>query len=346
MKMGDFSSRLPAWTAACLAMGALVACDRDPALPFEIEGTAEIDGFLFLDAARTGVYAPFDGDLPLAGVPFEVRDRGTTRVWAQGSGVTGTDGRFSVTGLPVGTHDLWFDTEGLPEGALLCQNPFPLSLYLSETTAAVIGAEPVCLISIQEAKDSGIDAFVNISGIVTSFPGQLRSAYTYIQDGSAGVRIFSSALEGQGIEIGDRVTLTGTLGIFNDDLQITNPTVESVEPGVGAPTPRLASTGALAEAGPTPADPLQGRLVVVRSARLETLFTGGGNRNARINDGSGSIEMRIEAAISAAGNAINERFTLDACYDVVGVVGNFRGTTQVFPRSFDDINEVACTGDA
>jgi len=331
--------------ALLTALG-LSGCDVDPAPLFEIEGAGAVDGFLFLDADRSGVFDPFAGDTPLAGVPFEVRDRGTTRVFGSGAGVTGSDGRFAASGLPAGTHDLWIDPDGLPEGALLCRNPVPVSVYLAEAAEALVAAEPVCLISIQEAKDAGVGAFVNVSGIVTSFPGQLRGQYTYIQDGTAGVRVFSGLLEGQGIEVGDRLTLTAEVGLFNNDIQFTNPGLEGIEPGVGAPTPQATTTGALAEAGPTPAAPLQGRLVVVRAAQLQTFFVTGGNRNARIDDGSGPVEMRIEAALSGSGDAINDRFTLNACYDVVGVVGNFNGTAQVFPRSFDDITEVACTGGA
>jgi len=347
--MMTHSTRARALLLAAALGGAglgLAACDVDPAPIFQVEGTGSIDGFLFLDADRSGVFDPFAGDAPLAGVPFEVRDRGTTRVFGTGAGLTGADGRFAASGLPAGTHDLWIDPDGLPDGALLCRNPRPVSVYLAEAAEALVAAEPVCLISIQQAKEAGIGAFVNVSGIVTSFPGQLRSSYTYIQDGSAGVRIFSGLLEGQGIEIGDRITLTAEVGIFNNDLQFTNPGLDGVEPGVGAPTPQATTTGALAEAGPTPAAPLQGRLVVVRGAELQTLFVTGGNRNARIDDGSGAVELRIEAALSAAGSAINDRFTVGACYDVVGVVGNFNGTAQVFPRSFDDITEVACTGGA
>jgi DNA/RNA endonuclease YhcR with UshA esterase domain len=333
------------WSGAALALLlSLAACDQDPAPLFQFEGSGAIEGFLYLDQDRSGVFDPFAGDQPLAGVPFEVRDRGTTRVFGSGSGVTGSDGRFQVSGLPAGTHDLWMNPDGLPDGALLCRNPLPVSVYMSEAAQALVAAEPVCLISIQEAKDQGVGAFVNVAGIVTSFPGQLRSQYTYVQDGSAGVRVFSALLEGQGIEVGDRIALTAELAIFNNDLQLVNPTLESVEPGVGAPTPQAATTGGLAEAGPVAAHPLQGRLVVVRAAELQTLFTGGGNRNARIDDGSGAAEIRIEAALSASGDAINERFEVGACYDIVGVVGNFNGTAQVFPRSFDDITQVACTG--
>lgn len=346
---GSVSTR--AWrfraAASMLALSVgLAACDPDPAPPFVIDGTGAIDGFLFLDADRSGFFDPFAGDTPLAGVPFEVRDRGTTRAFGGASGLTGPDGRFDVAAVPAGTHDLWVDPDGLPDGALLCRNPFPVSVYLGEAAEATVAAEPVCLISIQEAKDAGIGAFVNVSGIVTSFPGQLRSQYTYIQDGSAGVRIFSAALEGRGIQIGDRLTLTAEVGIFNNDLQFTNPGLESVETGVGAPTAAATTTGALQAAGPTPAHPLQGRLVVIRAAQLQSNFTAGGNRNGVMDDGSGAIEMRIEAALSPAGDPIRERFTVGACYDVVGVVGNFRGTAQVFPRSFDDITQVECAGGA
>lgn len=334
---------------AALAL-ALSGCAEDTSAPFDHSGEGEVDGLVYFDAERTGVFDPSDGDELLSDVALEVRERGTTRAFQGSQVLTGPDGRFQVSGLPPGTHHLWIDAATLPEGVLLCQNPLPVSIYRFETAGVVVGGEPVCLISIQEAKDLSSGEFVNIRGIVTSAPTELRSNadYTYIQDGSAGVRVFGSlGSVGAELQRGDRVTLTGATGSFNNDLQITSPSIEEVEPDFGELAPEPTTTLALAEAGPDSRDFLQGRLVVVRTAELTRGFTTGGSRNGLVDDGSGPVEVRIETGLSGSGDeTIRQNLGLEigACYDITGVVGNFNGTAQIFPRDADDFVEVDCTG--
>ncbi len=324
----------------------LAGCSDDPAPPFTISGEGDIDGFLYLDNDRTGLFDPSDGDEPLAGVSLEVRERGTPRAFSGGQVTSGSDGRFTVSGLPPGTHDLWVDTGTLPEGALVCRNPLPVSIYRFEAAAVLLGAEPVCLISIQEAKESGPGTFVNVQGIVVT-AGEMRSDYTYVQDGTAGIRVFSGTFAGQ-VQNGDLVSLTGEVAVFNNDLQISGPSLaEVVEQGVAIPTPREVTTAEVSAAGPNNTDPLQGRLVVVRGAELLTAFVSGGNRNANINDGSGSTEIRVEGGISGAGDAILTALGVQVgeCYDIVGVMGNFNGTGQLFPRTAADVTPAECASE-
>lgn len=324
----------------------LSGCLDDPAPPFEITGDGSVDGLAFFDTERTGVFDPSGGDTALEGIRVEIRDRGTPRAFAGSQVQTGGDGRFVVEGLPPGTHDVWVDETSLPEGVLLCQNPRSVSVYRFQAAGIDIIGEPVCLISIQEAKDAGVGAFVNIQGIVTATPDDIRSDYTYVQDGSAGIRVFGSlGAAGADLQRGDRITLTGEIGIFNNDIQLAEPGVDEVEPGVGEIAPQAVTTGTIAEVGPNAADPLQGRLVVVRSAQLVGGFTGGGNRNGLIDDGSGATEVRIETGISGSGDETirnNLGLEVGACYDITGVIGNFRGTGQLFPRDGADFVEVAC----
>ncbi|TVR61322.1 MAG: hypothetical protein EA422_12685 [Gemmatimonadales bacterium] len=331
---------------AVAGLGALLllsGCLDDPAPPFEITGEGSVDGVAYFDAERTGVFDPSGGDALLDGIRVEIRDRGTPRAFPGSQVETGPDGRFLVEGLPPGTHHVWVDETSLPEGVLLCQNPRSVSVYRLQAAAMEIIGEPVCLISIQEAKDAGVGAFVNIQGIVTATPGDIRSDYTYVQDGSTGIRVFGSlGSVGSELQRGDRVTLTGEIGIFNNDLQLTAPGVDEVEPGVGEIAPRAVTTSTIAEVGAENRDPLQGSLVVVRRAQLVDGFDG---RNAPIDDGSGATEVRIETAISGGGDeTIRENLGLQvgACYDITGVIGNFRGTGQLFPRDGADFVEVAC----
>lgn len=337
--------RAPLALVATTALVASTACLDEPADPFVVTGEGAVEGQLYLDQDRNGIFDPSAGDMVLPNVALEIRNRGTDETVPGTALSTSSEGRFTMASLPPGTHDLWADEATLPDGALLCRNPAPVSIYRFETTALQLAAEPVCLISIQEAKDGELGAFVNVQGIVTAAGDDIRGDYTYVQDGSAGIRVFSSSFADQ-VERGQRITMTATVAEFNDDLQFSSPALVSVDGDVGVPAPQPVTTGELAAAGPISNDPLQGRLVVVRGANLIRGFTSGGDRNGLLDDGSGTVEIRVESGVSSDnGDAILDALGMQVggCYDVVGVVGNFRGTGQIFPRDTDDVTPVACT---
>jgi hypothetical protein len=108
---------------------ALTACDLEPADPLVIDGTGDIEGFLFFDANRDGRFDPSAGDSALRNVRVQVLERGTTRVLANGTAQTGADGRFIIPNLPAGTHHLRVDTASAA-GIRFCQNPVPVSVYI------------------------------------------------------------------------------------------------------------------------------------------------------------------------------------------------------------------------
>jgi DNA/RNA endonuclease YhcR with UshA esterase domain len=336
--------------AAALAAG-LTACEHDPAPPFEIEGTGAVEGLFFFDRNEDGRFDPSDGDYLLGDLPVEIRERGTNRVLAQGAFRTDASGRFRVEGLPAGTHDVFITESALPAGTVLCTNPVRLTIVPQETQFLALQARGGCLvlISVAESQPAGTDVVVR--GVVTSFPGQLRGSYTYIQDASGGIRIFSSALENQGIQIGDRIEVSGRLGIFNNDLQLGNPVVlRNREPNFGPVAPQTTTTGALRAAAPQATARLQGMLVRAQRARVTSGFgtRGANERNGWIDDGTGEIQVRFETAVvSGSGTTLvatlNQLMTVDKCYNVTGVIGNFTGTAQIFPRSTADVTEVPCS---
>ncbi|MFW6206924.1 MAG: hypothetical protein ACOC5J_03215 [Gemmatimonadota bacterium] len=323
---------------------ALGACEAEIAPPFEVEGTGWVEGHLFLDTEGNGRFDPGAGDEALPGVDVEARERGTTRTF--GSPVTtDAEGRFTVQGLPPGTHDVFVIESTVPEGVVVCQNPVPTSVYRDEPTGLSIGAREACLISIAEARELGVGEFVNIRGIVTSHPGQVRSSYVYLQDATGGIQFFTSALNDAGLEIGDLIDVSGTLGEFNSTLQLESVQLNDVEPGVGAPAPTELTTAEIMSDGPNVGGPLQGLLAVVRGAELQSPFDSGGSRNATIDDGSGGAVLRVESGVvSGNGDAILDALGLQvgACYDIVGMVGAFGSEGQLFPRSGDDFTEVSC----
>jgi hypothetical protein len=339
------TSRLQ-YLCAGLVVGALAltACEPDPAAPFEVEGTGWLEGHLFLDMQRDGRFDPGDGDAPLADVSIEVRERGTPRAFGSPV-ITDQEGRFRVEGLPPGTHEVLVIEGTIPEGVEVCQNPVPVSIYRFEPAALAIGAREACLVTIAEARELGVGEFVNIRGIVTSFPGQVRSSYVYIQDATGGIQFFTPALNDAGLEIGDLIDVSGTLGEFNSTLQLESVVLNEVEPGVGVPAPTELTTAVIMAQGPDMSGELQGLLSVVRGAELQSSFAAGAGRNATIDDGSGPAVVRVESGVTGGtGDAILDALGLQvgACYDIVGLVGAFGSEGQLFPRSADDFTEVSC----
>jgi DNA/RNA endonuclease YhcR with UshA esterase domain len=332
---------------------AVAACDGDLAPQYEPQGSGSVEGFVFFDADRNGVFDPSAGDYVLPNVRVNVLERGTNQTIANGNGQTGADGRFVIDNLRPGTHHLRVDTASLPTGVRICQNPVPVSVYIGERQFRNIGGRAACIISIAAAEQTR-NQLVVISGIVTAAPPQLRSGsdYTYIQDETGGIRIFGATMAGRGIEIGDRVEVSGVVSVFSGDLQLGGAlTVGAIQKNVFQIVPANTTTGALAAAGQDPEHPLLGTLVRIPNARLEATFGGGtpapNGRNAWINSGDGRAQVRFETGVmpgstADAQTALNARFTVGKCYDITGVTGAFTGDGQIFPRTLDDIREVPC----
>lgn len=327
-----------------VALAALNACD-EPAPPVDVDGTGSVEGLVFFDVDEDRIFDPSDGDEALAGVRVMVQNRGTGQTFSMATGESDSDGRFSVTGVPLGTHDLFIDTLTVPQEVSICQNPLRVSVHLDETTFQQVQGRPGCLITIvqvQEEAEAG--DFVVVRGVVTAYPGQFDEGDAAIQDETGGIWLFDAALEGQGLAVGDVVELGGTVNLDVQALQLTGVAIREVIPGVGAPDPMEVTTGEIAAAGDA-RDPLQNLLVTVRAAELTSGFTSGGSRNASIDDGTGSTLLRVESGISDSGDAILSTVGMEVgkCYDITGIVGAFFGDAELFPRSVDDVEEVPCS---
>lgn len=333
-----------------LLLGALgvAACDPEPAPPFEIEGTGGVEGFLFYDADTDGSFNQLAGDYVIQGADVVIFERGTQQAFSGATATTDGNGRFTITGLPVGTHDLLVDTLSAP-GIAFCQNPSPVTVYIGEVPKYDVLGRAGCVITIAEAKefDPAAGEYVTVNGIVTSYPGQVDNSFTWIEDETTGIQIFSSGLEGRTppIEIGDRIEISGTLSEFGDQLQIGGAVVlNRHELDVLQPVPLATTTAEITTAGLDPRDLLQGRLVAITGAEITEDFGSGGLniQNAIIDDGTGPTILRIDDGVANRDNLTTE-YPAGTCYDIVGVVGSFASEGEIFPRSPADLVEVACT---
>lgn len=335
--------------AGALSLSVLLsACaDGEPAPPFEVDGSGTLEGLLFLDVNRDGIFDPSAGDRALSNVNVSLRERGGTAVIANATGKTNTVGRFLISGVPIGTHDLVVDTAGVGAGVAFCQNPIPVTIFLNESQFSNVAARAGCVITIAEAEAKAQGSTSTIAGIVTARPNQISatSGFWYIQDATGGTQLFG-LLGGRTLAVGDSVEVTGTLTTFSNELEFIAPGQINVHV-VGARTiaPTVVTTKQAGE--PTSlTDPLLGRLVTVRKARQTNAFTAGGGRNATFDDGSGPVTVRIESGLVTTSADVTTRFPFVApgkCFDITGILRNFSTGTQLTPRSLTEIVEVPCT---
>ncbi len=329
--------------ALLLAVTLAAGCDDDLAPLLGILGTGSIEGLIFFDKSEDGVFDAADGDFGVAGVIVAIRNRGTEDNFA--TATSGADGRFQVTNVPGGTHDMFFDPASVPAGMTICQNPVQVTVIPDEIRFAEVRGRPGCLITIADAKEEDVGEFVIVSGLVTSAPGQIENNFVYIEDATGGLFMFAPGLMGQGIEVGDQIEVGGSTAIFSGQFQIgSDASLRKLVQNVATPVPTVTTTAAIAASGSNPFHDLQNRFVRLLAAQITDVFGfGGGNlQNAPLDDGSGGILIRVDDGVTDR-NTINSVLTAGACYNINGFAANFSGSGQIFPRSLADMEEVPCT---
>lgn len=333
------------WLVAAALVAAIGAgaCDDELAAPVAIIGVGGIEGLVFFDVSEDGFFDPVAGDVAVAGVNIEVRNRGTSQTF--GSGTSGADGRFAIGNLPGGTHDMVIDTLSVPAGISICQNPLQVTVNPEQVGFTEVRGRPGCLITIGEVKDLPVGEFAITRGIVASFPGEIESNFAYIEEPTGGLFLFAPALMGQGIEVGDQIEIGGTTAIFSGQFQLTtNVSLRQLVKAVGVPVPLLTTTAAIAASGSNPTDDLQNRFVRLEGVMITGAFGSTGNsQNGTIDDGSGAITIRVDDGVVADRNSNVTLFPVGTCYNINGFAANFLGSGQIFPRSVADMESIPCT---
>ena len=318
-----------------LAALATTACIDDPEPVTALDERGRVAGILFFDRDNNDAYTPTAGDSAMAGVTVRLLDRGTTTVL--GTATTGTDGRYAID-VPVGTHDLDVVRSSAIIGANFIWCGARPSVYRNEETFVPTPLKFGCVIRINVAKQQAQGSSVTIAGVVTAQPGRYRSANDnlYLQDVTGGIQVFGVPAS-LGLLEGDSIEVTGTLGAFNTQLQITSPRIApNIRRGATVPDPAELTTAQLA-ATTNPLSPTVGRLARVRRVTVGTFASG----NAPINDGSGAAQVRLDG--NANTTIGTSRFTTGSCYDITGIVGFFSNATQLQPRGPFDVTEVPCS---
>ena len=181
-------------------------------------------------------------------------------------------------------------------------------------------------ITIAEARALDLGDKVIVEGVLTVSDHFGNTAY--IQDETGGIAIYGDLVTEAGLyQIGDKLRVTGSRAVFQESLvQISDLTeVELIAESEGDVAPLDITLAEL--------DQHQGELVRITDAGFITnqilLFE---TTTYPISDGSAEAILFINSATNLVGLAQPE-----FCQEIIGVVGSFRGTSQLVPRFTEDL---------
>lgn len=181
---------------------------------------------------------------------------------------------------------------------------------------------------------------VTVRGIVTV--GMQFNNPAYIQDVSGGIAVFDNAFASTR-QIGDEVTVTGTITQFNGLTELERVTVHQVHSTGNNVTPLVVTASQLRGDTVSAVEQYEGLLVKMRRVRVLdqnnlSVATWGSNVNYKLIDATDTVTVRIDGHTDIAGTAAPP-----GEFDIVGVVGQFINTSpyiggyQILPRSRSDI---------
>lgn len=314
--------------------GAVLATATDPVVvaPYRGESlTAEfryaflagsVTGRVFRDDNENGVFDA-DADLPAAGIEITlltVQEEVVQQTTTDATGAYTFDqlrpGSYFVRVTPLETMEIVGSTQ---------QN---VVVAGGQATALSFRFTGTLVISVADARSAPQGQTVTVEGVVTWHPSYDTRTY-FLQDATAGISVFD--FDRAAVAIGDHIQLTGTLGSFAGELQISPVVAVEILDSPGAPEPR-AVTGAEINAGQ-----FQGELVTLDGTVQSIDVLSFGNQLVTLQDGAGT-DFSVYA--DSRTGVTEEDWTVGLTFAVTGVLGTDTGNDpapRVEVRGDDDV---------
>ena len=275
---------------------------------------APAHGFLVIYQRQSHVVLPNpDGDLYLVRPDGRIADSFT---WTLSPGYDRSYSRYPDGMGPWGVGDI---TVGQPNRPFPVPPPeLPSRSDVDTDPGLSVGVE-----SIRRAYELALGTRVTVEGQITAPPGLFSERIAYIQDDSAGLRLYLRQGSYPDLHLGDRVRVTGRLSSSygQRDLTISSPRwLVSLGPGPVL-RPRYLRTSLVTAAQ-------EGRLVLVAGR-----VTGFLSNNFWLDDGSGEVQVTVDQDLPWR----RPFFERGSLWAVVGIVARNEGRFRLLPRYSDDI---------
>jgi DNA/RNA endonuclease YhcR with UshA esterase domain/uncharacterized protein (DUF2141 family) len=193
---------------------------------------------------------------------------------------------------------------------------------------------------IGTARTQAVGTLVTVLGNITAPPGVFTSgtggvnSEVWVQDSTGGIAVFSVlTADSATYKLGDRIEVTGTLGLFNGQLQIASP--PSPRPTVIKKFGNTIIAPKVITGAEVNARTDEGELVRVLALTVTSLGTGTSAFNVNTTAPDGQVVV-IRIAGAATGLA-RTNFVVGSTYDVTGILTQFNGTAQIKPRFRTDV---------
>lgn len=187
---------------------------------------------------------------------------------------------------------------------------------------------------------------VTIDGIMTTPDYGFNSGQFFVQDETAGINVFYSGVGGSnnqddpvytGWTAGDTLSITGTLGAFNGQVQIAPEAVLVTGAGTTRPSPSVITAADLVANSD-----LQGSIVKIEDVRLadgemwpdDAQTSSGVNVDVVAGDSSFVLRIDRDESFFDGAPAPTERFNL------LGVLARFNDEVQIMPFDSTDIANI------
>lgn len=246
-----------------------------------------------------------------------------------------------------------FNLSGVSHPMSTAAYPFVLRTAVDGGTLTPIAQSPSIQvigdpIPISDLRVNGVDGLptllgqtVVVRGVVTADTQQ--GVAVYLQDATAGLVCYSASFSAA-VDVGDDVTVMGTVTHFNGLVELTPATLMILHASGLTVEPTVVTLAQVIGQGAT-GEPYEGMLLRINGITVEGTGSWAGNTNYNISDGSGASQLRISSACELVGQPIPtgacDLIALCSQYDVSSPY--FSGY-QLLPRFSTDVIQLVGPG--
>ena len=324
-------SRLIRGLGALSALVLVAACDNAGASrSLGITATGIVRGFVYFDANGSRTFDA--GDTPFAGARVRLvspiaRD---TLVRA----VTGADGTFRLTGVPVGSYALVLDPASVGDSVAIVSLSATAVTLLPGDSVEVEGSVSFPIHAASEVRTLALGTRVFVTGVALHARETFSDTLLHVVDTSGAIR--ATRVRPSPVVAGDSVRVRGIVAVRAGQRVLDDVTVFVLGPTFIPTLSTVTSAAATTASGGT----LDAALVRVLGATVSDTATVGGNLTMTVSDGSGALTVVLDRAADATFRAPFPAglYVPTSTFDIIGVlVPTGTGTWRLRPRSALDL---------
>jgi hypothetical protein len=316
---------------ALCALVLVAACDNAGAgRSLGITATGVVRGFVYFDANGSRVFDA--GDTPFAGARVRLVSPVSRDTLVRA--VTGADGTFRVTGVPVGSYALVLDPTSVGDSVEIVSLSATAVTLLPSDSVEVEGSVSFPIHAASAVRTLALGTRVFVTGVALHGRETFSDTLLHMVDTSGAIR--ATRVRPSTVVAGDSVRMRGLVAERAGQRVLDDVTVFVLGPTFIPTIPTVTSTLAAAASGGT----LDAALVRVLDATVSDTATVGGNLTMTVSDGSGALTVVLDRAAD-----ITFRAPLPAglyvptnTFDLIGVlVPTGTGAWRLRPRSALDL---------